>query len=431
MIRYDDLPAPGLVLVFNPEGSHPFLKKALFKKSEGARANAKLVEDPPGRKFLCAFCIFILLVKYRGINPDSPEEEIPFRDEKDQMSWLNTLGVDRDEFEKFVTNCFGQYHFFTASRGTSRRVPAFAIFNPISLNPEKVYLYLDKPDSSPIPLKHSEIPKLAMKLEEYGLKRKGVKWVATVRRQVENLEMDGQVATGGSRKTPSPGSRGEMDGCRISPMWRKLFDESLAEIGDRGIGGEWYVVCGTPTWMLKWRHYFSDAVTRGGIVRLAHHGESAPDVCPSITAQWKMNIEYLHQADPIGYLKYRLRDCVPQLAALDETARKEKAKGRFEFYESYIVHPFVAILIVPEPLKKAGLEDHPAPKGTQCLLGMQPFYPRDVEERFGLHFYQASPSLNQCYNSIRNFFLKGPRPRDGYLKRVDHLAILRSRKGKS
>jgi hypothetical protein len=426
---YDNLPAPGLALVFSSDGSYPFLRKALFKKGDGMGASAKLVEDPPGPKFLCAFCIFILLAKYKDVDPLNPDEEIVLQDEEEQLSWLNTLAVNKRVLRNFENSYFGGYHFFAARRGTSGKVPAFARFDPRQLKLDNIGLYRVGRDSSRIPLKHSEIPKFAAKLEEFGLKQKRLKWVATVRKQVEDIEIAGRVKTGGAPKRVSQGSRGEMDGCRISPTWRTLFQELLAEIKELEVGGEWYVVCGTPMWVLPWEPHFSDAVRRGAIVRLAHHAASSPDRCPSVAAQWKMNIEHQHEADPIGLLKGRLRDCVSQIAAWDEAVRKPGAKGKFEFYESYIGHPFVGILIVPQPIKNAGLEDHPAPKGTQCLLAMQTFYPKNLEQRVGLHFYRSSPALSFYYNSIRKFFLQGPS--DGYLKRVDHLATLRGRKGKS
>jgi hypothetical protein len=426
----EDLPAPGLALVFNSHGTYPFLRKAFFKSRDGKHINTQLVEDPPGPKFLCALCIFILLAKFKGANPLNPDQQIVLRDENEQLSWLNTLAVDQRVLRSYENSYFSGYHFFTASRGTARRVPAFARFEPSQLKLDSVRLYRMGPDSSsPVRLNYAEIPKFAAKLEEYGLRLSSKKWVATVKRQVEDIEIVGGAIRMGEPKRVSSGHGEEMEGCRISPMWRTLFDESLSEIAKRGFGGEWYVVCNTPYQMLQWRHHFSDAVERGAIVKFAYYGESSPDACPSIAAQMKMNIEHLRSADPIGQLKTRIRDCESELASLEKDARKKGFKGKFEFYVSHLSHPLNGILIVPSPFPKAGVENHPAPKGTECLLALQTFYPRSVDQRVGLHFYQPSRSLNIYYNSIRRLFLRGRR--DQYLKLGDRIKTLRSGKGTS
>lgn len=416
-------------MVFTPDGRYPFLRKAFFKMP-GKIANASLVEDPPGHKFMCAFCVFILMAKFKGAYfKSSKKTSVIFKDEEEQLSWLNTLGVDKDELEAFMTKCFDGFHFFSASRGTSGKVPASASFNREALKLGNVNLFRPGPKSSRVRLKHSQLRELAEQLEQYATGRKHLAWEATVKTQADEIEAHGSAISEGELEDIDEETVAEMEGCRISPLWKQLFDESLTAIEKRKLGGDWYIVCGTPIWMLPWGRHFFAAVKQGGTVRLAHHAASAPEQCPSVAAQWKMNIEHLGVPDPIGHLQKRMKDCAAQLASWDQDARKQKAKGKFEFYESFIGHPYVAILIVPKPSKKVDLEDHPAPEGTQCLLGMQTFYPRSLEKRVGLHFYEPSPSLDNYYNSIRRLFLQGPSPGENYLKRIDHLAILRSDKG--
>jgi len=96
---------------------------------------------------------------------------------------------------------------------------------------------------------------------------------------------------------------GGLDGCRVYPQWRKLFSAAFDEIERRKFCGEWYIVCGTAFLMLAWGEHYSSAVKRGAKLRLAHHASNSPDVCPSVAAEWKMNIEHLSEPDPIGFLK--------------------------------------------------------------------------------------------------------------------------------
>jgi len=220
-----------------------------------------------------------------------------------------------------------------------------------------------------------------------------------------------------SAREKAPDVHDESSSCVCSPKWLNLFNHSLKEIEGRGIGGRWYVITGTPMTMLHWKEIFFDAVLHGATINFAYQSAISPDSCFSMQAQWRMNIEHLQDPDPIGLLKQRLRDGISQLRALARKAIDKKSKGAFQFFESFITHPYVAILIVPESPKDKPPTQEGAPPGTICLLGHYTFYPRSLEDRLGICLSQPSPLLDIYYNSITRLFEQGPK--DNYLRTVN------------
>jgi hypothetical protein len=424
---YDKREYPRLELVFKDDGKFPFLFDACFHKSAGSRAYTTLFDDPPGKKMLSAVCILVVLAKYRGVNPDKPDKGIIFREATKRSSWLNTLAIDKNALGTFFDDYFDGVNFFSASRGTDQissvkesggGKAASVEFNPIELRPENIILYKNHRSTK---YKLAELPSLLLKLEKNGLE-KYPPWEQTVEEHLDKINRARPPQKGGHGKTDSALLNEGPPQCVISPKWLDLFQEKLTEVDGRAIGGNWYIICGTPYWVLQWRQvYFNAVVDQGATIKFAHHASTGPDVCPSIGAQWKMNIDHLHDPDPIGLLKQRMRDGIAQLASMAEKAKKQNAKGVFEFFESYVAHPFVSILIVPKPSKRQPTQPDKAPIGTICLLGLNAFYYGSLEDRVGIYLDRSGPLLDIYYNTITKFFDKGSKPKDGYLKPVDYL----------
>jgi hypothetical protein len=423
---YDPSQFPRLELVFRADGKFPFLLEACFHKAVGSRGNTELFDDPPGKKILSAVCILIVLAKYKGVNPKRPDDAIRFRETTKRFSWLNSLGVDKGAQTDFFRKFFDEVEFFFASRGTEQ-IPsvkeagggnaANAEFYPKELRLENIILFKGDRSTKYTP---AELPGLLDKLEKHGIGNYQP-WEPTAPEHVARID-HAKPQQGGNGNTVSPERDEGPPHCVLSPKWLDLFHEKLTEIDGRAMGGTWYIICGTPYWMLQWRQVYSKAVVeQGATIKFAHHAPTGPDSCPSIAAQWKMNIDHLHDPDPIGLLKQRMRDGIAQLSSLAEKAKKQDAKGAFEFFQSYVAHPFVSILIVPKPSNRQPARPDEAPLGTICLLALNGFYFGSIEDRVGIYLDRSGPLLDIYYNTITNFFEKGSKPKEGYLKPVDYL----------
>jgi hypothetical protein len=398
-------------LVFSSDGSYPLLIDASFKTVGKPRANTKLVDDPPGGKFLHAFCILMLLSKYEGVNPEKPDEDIVFQDEKKGSSWLNTLGKDKAELHGIIFKYFEEVNFFSSRRITAK-TRALTRYHPKEMLLENVRLWKSDPsdsESDPVLLKRSELVSLAKNLEKH-CEKTGIPWKKTVRKQA--IRIDGKI--GHSKHKKIEQSIPPSSSCICSPKWQELFDESLNEMEGREAGGRWFVICITPSWMLQWRKHFCNAVQNGATVKFVYNAPNSADSSIPMEALWRMNTGNLKNSKPIDLIKARLTDSTSQLRAWAEKERANESKGSFEFFKSIITHPFTAILVVPEVSNDNLSKSNAAPPGTVCLLGHYTFYPKSVEDRLGMCLRQPSPLLDIYYNSITKFFEQGVG--DGYLK---------------
>jgi hypothetical protein len=199
----------------------------------------------------------------------------------------------------------------------------------------------------------------------------------------------------------------------LRPSYKRLFDEVRKEAEGRKWDGDWFVICGTPMWVLDWKIIWCDSVKhRGSTVKFVCHSPEAPDSCPSVSAQMQMNTRHLGVDDGVKYLKDRLNNLNYELAdwmrrAQTQAIPFEGRKGHFEFYESFIMQPYVAILFVPRNVVSAQTWPKEAPKGTWCVVGLYLLYAESLEERCGFYLDQPSPMLDVYYNSVLNFFALG------------------------
>jgi len=107
------------------------------------------------------------------------------------LSWLNTLGINKAEFDAFVSDNFDGYHFFTSSRGSANNVPASAEFNPKELKLENVWLFKSGAGCVAHSTHSFRIAQAGGKLEAYGVGQRHKAWMPTVKKQVEEIERSG------------------------------------------------------------------------------------------------------------------------------------------------------------------------------------------------------------------------------------------------
>jgi hypothetical protein len=235
----------------------------------------------------------------------------------------------------------------------------------------------------------------------------------------------------GGGKQESPQLHMTSMGYQLEPHWLELFGKICGEahknFAHGPSGATWHVVCIYPRRIMEWRNVFVNAVKfHKAKVKLAYHSDLAAENCRSVKAQWDMYADLAEEEheDKTTNLK---EEIVYWKTALAGMAREAKVKDGFEFYESCIAHPYMAILYVP---REPNLEG-PAPDGTWCLIQPYLLYPRNAEERCGLYLDKPStaaeercglcldkPStaLDIYYHSVLDFFEKGKQ--EGHLTKM-------------
>lgn len=197
------------------------------------------------------------------------------------------------------------------------------------------------------------------------------------------------------------------------------------EMKEMANGKDWYVVSLVPAWLLEWKESLCDAVTHHGAkVRIIYHSPSAAKNSAAVRAQWRLNSSRVDpkDMDVVDFISKRLTKLKKELSGwVAETeempAKKTSSKGSFEFFESCITHPFMGIMAVPSGTKRSSTLTSVAPLGTRCVISLYPFHQANVDNRCGLYLNGPSPVLDIYYNSILDFFERGPEAR--YLKLVD------------
>jgi hypothetical protein len=439
MTEYNRSEYPRLDLVFAAEGGYPFLLDATFWNEQG-KVSKKLVNEPPSGKYLRALCICIILAKYRG-DRGNPKEPIVMHERSDENSWLNSIGgsFGRDAQSNFFFEYFSKLHFILVKRGArhntkkgkdkSGSFPS-AAYDAQKLPLRNVNLFkLDsgKGDSDPAPLQRDELQGMAKTLENYA-KELTERWkplVPTLIRRFDSEVVKSKRAENSAQTEHEP-----LQPVLLKPSYQNLFDEVCKEAKGRVWDGDWFILCGTPIAFLEWKKIWIDSVKQqGSTVKFVCYSPDAPKSCPSVTALWRMNTKHLGVADGVKFLQERLNNLNYELATWSRDARAdtvpfEKKRGHFEFYESFITQPYIAILFVPRNVAPVKKRSKRAQKGTWCVVGLYPLYPENPEERCGFYLNQPSPMLDIYYNSVLNFFELGLK--DRYIKPMKFLA----RKGK-
>lgn len=433
---------PRLELTFADDGGHPFLVDACFRLDGSLPASRKFVEQPPRGKSFRALCILMLLAKYRGENPGG-DENISFFAGADRPTWIKTLGTSFGRLvqQEFFQKYFHNRKFLSASRGSGHTqenrkagggVQPCAKYHTPQLRLHNLQFF-KRPRNAlakPTAMTEDDVAMFAEKLEKHEV-GKGEGWEAIVPEIVAKTKQDRPLKPGKATETASAESDDVAVPFILSARWRDLGNAVRKEIEGRVRGGSWYIVCVTPSWLLDWKGIFFDAVVRHNAkMKFAYHSPSTVGSCLSVKAQWRMNIGYVDTNAPVEYVRLRLKSLKLELGSWAAEMRNKslehgRHKGSFEFYESQIAHPFMAILSVPPSKTKSSKPALKAPVGTWCMLLLYPFYPATLDERCGLYLHRPSPMLDIYYHSILTFFEQGPK--DGYLKPVD---LLRSPSGK-
>jgi hypothetical protein len=430
---------PGLNLTLTERGKHLVLTDAEFRLNENSVASRKLVMDSPRGKYFHAVVILLLLAKYQGEGFADNSGAILFKNKKGKPTWIKALGtsfgkgVQQDFFFKY----FSSLHFLSASRGsvhtkknkaTGKGVPPSAKYLAGQLPLENLNFLKAGRKSA---LEGDELAMLAERFEKQEADKLG--WEAIVPEIVADTLRDRPLKPRTKKLAELSEKVDEGQSFLLSTHWRAMNEDVRREIKRKALGGDWYVVSVVPNWVGDWKALFYEAITQHQAkVRIVYQAASAADACPAIRAQLRINSSWVkekdhaavvrHAQDRIENAKIEMSNWITEIH--EQSGRGKRAAGGYEFFESHLNHPFMAVLAVPQGTRKGSKAA--APAGTWCVIGLYPFYRTLAEKSCSVFLNSESPVLDFYYNTILDLFESGLK--DGYLKPVDLLK--RSRAGK-
>jgi hypothetical protein len=372
------------------------------------------------REAIRAMCILLLLAKYQGGTPSN----IPFLGSHWESTWMMTLfTLHNDAYaDDFFKKFFQETKFFTAGRGSKpsagskkspKGTPPSATFLQSLLPVRKVMLYELLPDGSEKLLEGEQLAQKALELEKSG------KW--------DNHEVPQVLAA--IRKLPGD-DEVKPSSAMLTESWMDLI-EFRGEHGERlrqrldapNIGETWHVVTIAPLGFLAWMNRFRDAVEKHEVtVKWVYHSPAAVAESQTVRSQWEMLHDYatdkkLVLSDGVRLLTGQRDELARWERSAKESAKREGKKfGKYEFYESWIAHYYMAFMAVPPGMTDFG-PGAVAPPGTVCMLQLYPMFPDNLASRVGLYLESPSPLLDVYYRSILRFI--NDDPKRGYLKQVD------------
>jgi hypothetical protein len=438
---------PYLELEFAEDDAKRFLIEASFRLEEEKAVSHSLITDPPGNKLLRALCILMLLTKHRGESFMDAEGKISFKAVLSKPTWIKTLGENFGQSVRtdLCDTHFGSQEFLSAKRGTGHnskdKKDEIAAGPSVTFDTKKMPLKnlsfykrsRRSPEKPRIPMTESDLALFAEKLELFEVKkleatRPGQKprgWEESVPEIVAKTNQDRPQKSQQIAKRTSVEHGQEETPFVLSARWQELFSQILKEKEREKSASDWYVVSLVPAWMLDWKNVFFNSVEQhGSKVRIIYHSPTAAKNSAAVKAQWRMNSSRVdpNYMDVVDYVSKRLLKRKKEMSEWGSEIKKNStpnssSKGSFEFFESYIVHPFMGIMAVPSGTKRSSTLTAVAPPGTWCLLSLYPFYQVNFNHRCGLYLNGPSPVLDIYYNSILDLFEQGPKA--GYLKAVD------------
>lgn len=422
---------PRLELVFDEAGGALILLKASFQEKDGSEPLRNLVELPPSGKVFRAFCILLLLAKYRGEElasesdgkskkKGSPKERsIVFRVgvKKKKTTWISTIA---DYFSKtpkldLIGTYFRGHKFISGTKRSKKGLPPAARYMPAAL--ELKNLHLSKSASledEPVLLEGEELLRHAKKLEQFECDREGAKmWSPCV--ELWHRQFKASPAGKAKRDDLELPRYDDAPPYIFSARWEELFRRVSVELQEKVPGGNWYVVCNSPLiFDDKWVNIFCEAVNnKGATIHFAYQSPNAAKECLAVKAQWQMiKVKSGREKffDDVEFWKEHM-GCWKDWA--------NEASGEFKFYQSNVVHPFIAVMCVPPPKAKDAAPAPSAPAGTWCLLILLPLYSASENERCALCLHRPSQMLDVYYHSILQFFEQGTKDSSGFLEEVD------------
>ena len=428
---------PKLDLTFAEHGGNQFLVDASFRLNEASVASRRLVVKPPRGKYFRAMCILMLLAKYRGESFADEDGMILFSDKIDRLTWIKALGTSfgKAAQQEFFRTYFQNCKFLSAGRGSGHKAENKKDGNGV-LPSAKYHARLlllrnlklckrtrGSAELEPPPMSDEEMALLAEKLERREVEKSGG-WKPIVSEIIADTKRDRPLKLKSGAEIIASERSDEPQPFILSARWRELFHQVRNGMEGGAKGDDWYVVSLVPAWVLEWKEVLCDAVTNHDAkVKVVYHSPTAAKNSLAIEAQWRVNSSRVdpNEMNIVNYISKRLNRLKGELSGwVEETKKspaKRRSKGSFEYFESYVTHPFMGILAVPSGSKRSSTLTSVAPPGTWCVISLYPFYQANVDNRCGLYLNGPSPMLDIYYNSILDFFERGPK--DGYLKAVD------------
>lgn len=442
---------PLLELTFADDDGEDFLLSGIFsipfsdKRSEDLAADEKLRTSKPFR----AFCILLLLAKFRG--PESiSESTVEFKQPTGERSWITTLGAwSKPEYAGIVHRFFFGREFIQITRGDYTldengkdigTKPSTAIYNAGILPIQNLCLYKrsrNEPASHDKEIVGHHLIKLALKLENHE-KAQG-SWASIIHHDL--CETVGVLKSFlSSTATRRPFRKLPDSNVLFTADWNNIarFEEEdagedfLRRLVKPPMGDHWYVVCISPYGPLLFlENHLHHALTERGVkVKWVYHSLDAVKSSPALQAQWKMiQTRYEYEEGKVSIKDHATRVLDEDKKALcglvdrvRSTLRGSSGKGgRLSFYESSIVHYFMAFLAVPGDFKITTDEER-APRNTIGLVQHYPHFPANYSKRCGIYMVSPSPVLDLYYRSILKFF--DPDFNKGYLQPASKMPTL-------
>ncbi len=440
----------GLQLTFAEDGGHQILVDASFRLNKDTVVSRKLFIHPPKKKTFRALCILMLLAKYRGQSFADELGFIWFKDKFDRNTWIKTLGdsFGKKAQDKFFQDYFSKHDFLWATRGTGHakenkktgkgELPS-AHYKLKRLPLENLRFCKAKRGTGggkSTPIEGEELAVFAGQLEKYNA-GKPSGWEPIVPEIIAETKMDRPLRLNPAIKLVISEPADEPKPFLVTTPWQTLNEHVRKAIKTRSLAGDWYVVSVVPNWLPNWMPVLGEAVTEHNArVKIVYQAPSAASNCSAIKAQLRINSAGVNSKDYDGVIKNiqsRIVALETEMAHWVRETRKSpsqnrRSKGSFEFFASYINHPFLAIMAVPPASQKKFPSASGAPPGTWCLVGLFPFYRKYYGKCCGVFLNSEGPVLNFYYHTILDLLKRGPK--DGYLKKVDLLKTKPRRKDK-
>jgi hypothetical protein len=204
----------------------------------------------------------------------------------------------------------------------------------------------------------------------------------------------------------------------ITSKWVELRDSQQPlgahfrrRLSDVKSPATWYLLTIAPSGLGAFNEEIRGAIKRGINVKWVYYADDIIDTNPALKTQWGCLSRFPDRTgeDLKKKVSSLLDDFGPALRHEIQKLGKEYQKdvGNLEFYESEMVHPYLAFLSVPENYKELpqGASPKPAPVGTFGFVHLYPIFPCGFEERPALYLDASGGEiLDEYYWSTLRLF---------------------------
>ena len=173
----------------------------------------------------------------------------------------------------------------------------------------------------------------------------------------------------------------------------------------------WYLLTISPYQLRVFDEEIKAAVKRGVNVKWVYYAAKTINPNSPMKTQWECLSRFPHRTDED--LNKRISSLLEDLGRslrheIDKLGKEhQKDAGNLEFYESEMVHPYMAFLSAPENYKELpqGAKPEPAPVGTFGFVHLYPIFQPSFENRPALYLDASGGKiLDEYYWSTLRLF---------------------------